>query len=150
MAKDTSNPTVTGKGSIPAAVTIAGTTLDTHATLLTRLIITGDQLNRKSLYIGDSLYSAGELRKVVNFYPNGDIQIDEAFTTPLVAHIVAKVLNCSLKSFAVLNLGGADGVVDGDPLEDGLGVEFENILKGLDAVAYDAGVINFKITTTKR
>lgn len=150
MGRKIANPTVTGKGSIPEAVTVAGTTLDTHATLKTKILLTGDQVINKKLLIGEYLYSNAEVREVVNFYPEGSIEIKSPFTVDLVASPLDKVRSGGFFRASVYNddeliIGFINGVA-ADPKH---GYEFEQ-LKGIDPITYDTNGANFLVATTQQ
>ena len=71
--------------------TITGVTVDTHATLKTRLEVTGGPVANTKLLIGEYVFANNEIREVVNFFPNGDIQIESAFTADLSSEQLVKV-----------------------------------------------------------
>lgn len=143
------NAPVTGKGSLPAGVTVAGTTLTTDSGLSTKLNITGPSLRHRGLAEGQSLYSNGELRKITGFYENGDILIDTPFTVDLSGDDVVRVKNGSLIEVSWLNDSATlIGKVNGNDVLPKKGSSMRSH-KGVDAISYDTNGATFLVTTTE-
>ena len=150
MGREVGNPTVTGKGSIPAGVGISGTTLDTHATLKTRIEVTGPQVQNKTVLIGNYIYSEGEVREVMGFFPNGDISIKTAFTSDLSASDLVVVKNGQYFVVSVNNISTTiTGTINGDTILPGVGYKFEQ-LKGLKPITYDTDGASFLVAITQQ
>jgi len=150
MGRKIANPTVNGKGCIPEPVLIEDTTLDTHATLKTKILITGKQLANKTLLMGNYLYSDGEVRKVMAFYEDGSIEIESPFTVDLAASPVEKVRSGYYFIVSVHNHDDLlTGTLNGDPCIPHVTYEFEQ-RKGLDPIPYDTNGGNWLVATTQQ
>jgi len=139
--------TDTGVGTIPEAVSIVGITIDTDLANTVRLIVIGGQVKNKTIYEGSYIFASNQLRKVVGFFPNGDILIDSPFPNPLLSVDLKRVKRNVFKEVSVINKSTTiTGQFNNEDLLPRDGLEFRDEA-GLSPILYNANSGLFKITT---